>query len=179
MVAPVKPRKVQANGKDSWFLVPAIADLSAPTVAELNATGGINVSCTLLASFEGPSSTTPKVTLERFLCETEQYEANDTTTYSLADIQGGFDPQAAASSDDKKAFEFLRNGFTGYAVRRQGKKADVDAPEFVAAEFVDVLPVDIAKAVPGKSNTDASGIYTFTAAGSITGAPEWNVAVVA
>ena len=179
MVAPTKPRKVQANGKDSWFLVPAVAVRTAPTVAELNALAGLNISCTLLASFEGTSASTSKVTLERYLCETEQYEANDTTTYSMADFVGGFDPQAAAVSDDKKAFEFLRNGFTGYAVRRQGKKADVSAPEFVAGEFVDVMPVEIAKAVPGKSNTDASGIYTFSAAVSITGEPAWNVAVVA
>lgn len=177
MAAPTKPRKVQANGKDSYWLVPAVADINAPTATEVNAATGINISCTLLASFEGPTSSTSKVTLERFLCETEQYEANDVTTVSLPDIVGGFDPQAADASDDKLAYEFLRDGFTGYLVRRQGVTADSDASEVTAGQFVDVLPVEIAKAIPGKSNNDASGIYAFSAAVSNTGPSAWNVAV--
>lgn len=177
MAAPVKPRKVQANGKDSWYLVPAIAVPSAPTLTEINAATGINVSCALLASFEGVTGSTGKVTLERFLCETEQFEANDNTTYTMSDIVGGFDPQAADASSDKAAFEFLRDGFEGYAVRRQGITAAGDAG-VVVGQFVDVVPVDIARAIPGKSNTDASGIYTFSAAVAVTGQPEFNVAVV-
>jgi hypothetical protein len=179
MVAPVKPRKVQANGKDSWWLVPAIADLAEPSVTEINAATGINVSCTLLASYEGMTASTAKVTLERFLCETEQFEANDVTSYTMSDIVGGFDPQATAASDDKKAFEFLRDGFVGYAVRRQGVTSDSATPDAVVGQFFDVVPVDIARAIPGKSNTDASGIYTFTAPVAVTGKPELNVAAVA
>lgn len=177
MAVSVSPRKVRSNGKDSWFLVPTIAVKTAPTALEVNAVTGFNVSCALLASFEGPSGTTNKVTLERFLCETEQYEANDNTTYSMSDIMGGFDPQALVAADDKKAFEFLRAGFSGYMVRRQGVTAAASSGVTVA-EFVDVMPVEIAPAIPGKSNTDASGIYTFSAAVSIVGKPTWNVAVV-
>lgn len=176
MAAPVMPRKVQANGKDSWYLVPAIAVKTAPTVAEVNATTGINVSCALLASFEGVTGSTGKVTLDRYLCETEQFEANDNTVFTMSDIVGGFDPQAAVSSDDKKAFEFLRNGFVGFAVRRQGIVAKGSAG-VTSGQFVDVVPVDIAKAIPTKSNTDASGIYTFMAGVAVTGGPEFNVAV--
>ena len=178
MVAPTKPAKVRSFGKDSWWLVPAVADLDAPTVLEINAATGVNISCTLLASFEGTSATTGKVTLERYLCETVQYEANDVTTFSMSDVMGGFDPQAAESSDDKELFEFLRDGFTGFAVRRQGKTADTDTPDAVAGEFFDVVPVDIAKAIPGKSANDASGIYSFSAAVAVTGEPSFNVAAV-
>ena len=178
MAAPVKPRKVQANGKDSWYLVPAVSSLTAPSAVEINAATGLNVSCALLATFEGLTGTTSKVTLDRFLCETETYEANDNTSYSMSDIMGGFDPQAADSSDDKEAFEFLRDGFVGYAVRRQGVTAAGSASVAVG-EFVDVVPVDIARAIPGKSNTDASGIYTWSAAVAVTGEPSFNVAVVA
>lgn len=175
MAAPVKPRKVQANGKDSWWFVPAVASTSAPTALEVNAATGINVSCTLLATFEGLSGTTNKVTLDRFLCETETFEANDNTSYSMADIVGGFDPQAAAGSDDKKAFEFFKDGFTGFAVRRQA--VDATSGDATAGQFVDVVPVDVAPAIPSKTNTDASGIYSWSAAVSITGKPSFNVAV--
>ena len=178
MAAPVKPRKVQANGKTSYWLVPTIADIAAPTALEVNAATGLNLSCTLLKDFEGPSATTSKVELSQFLCETESYEANDTTTVSIPDIVGGFDPQAASASDDKEAFEFLRDGFTGYLVRRQGVVAD-DATSGDAAvgQFVDVIPVEISQAIPGQSSNGADGIFTFSASVSVTGPSEWNVAV--
>lgn len=175
MVAPTKPRKVRAQGKDSWWLIPAVADQDAPTALEVNAATGINISCTVLAEGDSLTATTNKVTLPAYLCEVEQFEGNDNTTYSMGDVVGGFDPQAADTSDDKKAFEFLRSGFTGYAVRRQG--VAVDTGDVTAGEFVDVVPVDIAKAVPGKSGNDASAIYTFSAAVSVTGSPSFNVAV--
>jgi len=116
------------------------------------------------------------VTLPAYLCETELFEGNDSTTYSMGDIVGGFDPQATSSSTDKKAFEFLRNGFTGFAVRRQGVSALTG--DAVTGQFLDVVPVEIAKAVPGKSGNGADAIYTFSAAVSVTGSPSFNVAAV-
>lgn len=176
MVAPTKPRKVRAQGKDSWWLVPAVADLDAPTALEVNAATGINISCAILADGDSLTATVNKVTLPAYLCETEQFEANDNVSYSMGDVVGGFDPQAAEASDDKLAFEFLRDGFTGYAIRRQG--VSVETGDATAGQFVDVVPVDISRAVPGKSSNDASAIYTFTAGASVTGSPSLNVAVV-
>lgn len=176
MVAPIKPRKVQANGKDSWFLIPAVADIDAPTVLEINSASGLNLSCTFLKSFEGVAASTSKVTLEEYLCETESYEANDTTTISIGDFVGGFDPQAADTSDDKEAFEFLRDGYVGFAVRRQGVDTTVGAA--TAGEFFDVVPVDIGRAIPGRSSTDNSAIYVATASVSVTSSPGLNVAAV-
>lgn len=177
MVAPVKPRKVRAQGKDSWWLVPTIADINDPVITEINSASGINISCTVLAEGDSLTATTNKVTLPAYLCETEQFEGNDNTTYSMGDIVGGFDPQAAVDSDDKLAFEFLRDGFTGYAVRRQGVSAETG--DAVAAQFFDVVPVEVARAVPGRSGNDASAIYTFSAAVSVTGSPAFNVAASA
>lgn len=177
MVAPTKPRKVRAQGKDSWFLVPAVADLDAPTAAEGNSASGINISCAVLAEGDSLTATVNKVTLPAFLCETEQFEGNDNITYSMGDVVGGFDPQAAEASDDKAAFEFLRDGFVGYAIRRQGVTAD--SGDLVVGQFVDVVPVEISRAVPDKSSGDASAIYVFRAGASVTGSPSFNVAVVA
>lgn len=177
MAAPVKPRKVQANGKDSWFLVPAIAIPSAPTAAELNATTGRNVSCALLAEGDSLTRSTGKVTLPAFMCETDQYEGLDRATWSMGDIVGGFDPQADADSPDKDAFEFLRDGFSGYAVRRQGVPA-ANSAGVVAGQFVDVVPVEIDEAVSDKSGNDSSAIYVFRAGVAVTGKPAINVVVV-
>lgn len=180
MAAPTKPQLVTANGKDSWFFVPAIADTSAPTAAEINSGTGLNISCYLFAEFEGVTASTGKVTLPRLLCETAQYEANDVTTFTSTDLDFAFSPQAAAASDGKKAWDkFKEGGLSGYLVRRQGVVADSATSEAVAAQFVDVVPVDIGKAIPGKTGTDASGVYRATAPVAITGEPEWNVAVAA
>src|SRR5690606_34046149 len=102
MAAPLKPQKVTANGKDSWFWVPAIADTAAPTAAEINAASGVNITCFLLAEQDGVTGTAEKVALARLLCETSTTEALGDQTWSLADLQGVFDPQAAAGSTGKK-----------------------------------------------------------------------------
>lgn len=177
MVAPVKPAKKTANGKDTWWLVPAVADLDSPTVAEVNAVTGLNISCFLLADQEGLSGNTERVTLPRLLCETTTSEGIGETTITMADLQIVLDPQAASGADDKKAYEKIRNGYSGYLIRRQGVTSATDVA-VTAGQFVDVAAVDIAKAIPNKSANDSSGVYTATAAVAVTGA-EFNVAVVA
>lgn len=178
MAAPQKPQKVQANGKDSWWVVPAIADPDAPTATEINAVTGLNISCFLLAEQEGIAANTSKVELARLLCETSTTEAIDTTVWSMTDLQGVFDPQAGDSDDSKAAWEILKGGFTGFLVRRQGVVSNVDS-DVTAGEFVDVIPVETGPATPTKTGTDASGIYSFTAAVAITGTPSFNVEVAA
>lgn len=178
MVAPTKPQLVTANGKDSWFFVPAVANKTAPTALEINAGTGLNISCFLFAEFEGVTSSTGKVTLPRLLCEINQYEANDVTTFTSADLDFAFAPQGAAASDGKKAWDkFKAGGLSGFLVRRQGIVADSATPEATVGQFVDVIPVDIGKAVPGKTGTDSAGVYRATAPVAITGEPAWNVAV--
>lgn len=180
MVAPAKAQMVTSNGKDSWFWIPAVAIKTAPTVSEWNAASGLNISCFLWSDFEGITATTGKVTLPRLLCEVNQYEANDVTTFSMADLDFAFAPQAASGSDGKKAWEkFKAGGLTGFLGRRQGVIADQATPEGVAGQFVDLLPVDIAKAIPGKTSTGADGVYRATAPVAVTGEPVWNVALVA
>ena len=179
MVAPTKPQLVTANGKDSWFFVPAIADITAPTPTEINAATGLNISCFLWAEFEGVTSSTGKVTLPRLLCETQQYEANDSTTYSMSDLDFAFAPQAASATDGKKAWDkFKAGGLSGFLVRRQGVKANDVASEATAGQFVDIIPVEVGAAVPGKTSTGADGVYRAVAPVAVIGAPEWNVAVV-
>jgi hypothetical protein len=180
MTAPTKPQLVTANGKDSWFFVPAVGTKTAPTVAEVNAATGLNISCYLWAEFEGVTSSTSKVTLPRLLCETNQYEANDVTTFTSTDLDFAMAPQAAAATDGKKAWDkFKVGGLSGFLIRRQGITADQAAPEAVAGQFVDVIPVEIGKAVPGKTSTGSDAVYRATAPVAITGEPAWNVAVVA
>lgn len=178
MAAPTKPQKVTANGKDSWFWVPAIADMTAPTTTEINAASGLNISCYLLAEQDGVSGTAEKVRLARLLCETSTTEGLGERQWTLADLMGVFDPQAAAASDSKKAWELFKQGASGYLVRRQGVVADSATPEATAGQFVDVFKVEVAEATPSKTSTGSDGIYSFMAPVALLD-KEFNVAVVA
>jgi hypothetical protein len=176
MTAPLKPALKRAFGNDSWGFVAAVADITAPTVAELTAVGGFNLSCSLFGDQGDLSATTGKVTLPRLLCETQTYESNDATNYAAADLVVSFQPQAASGSDGKKAWEAMDDLSSGFLWRRQ----DVDPQTAITAgQFVDVVPVDLGVKAPMKTSNDASGVYAFTQGASVTGAPSFNVAVVA
>lgn len=176
MAAPIKPALVTAFGNDSWIWVPAIAAPTGPTVAEIEAAAGFNLSCSLFGEQEGFTATTEKVTLPRRLCETVTFETNGPTSYAAPDLMVAFDPQGAAASNGKKAWEAMDDNARGFLVRRQGKKA-TDA--VTAGEFVDVVPAQLAVKVPTKTGTGADGVYAFTQAVAITDTPAWNVAVAA
>lgn len=174
MAAPIKPALKRAFGNDAWTFVPAIANTSAPTVAEVTAATGFNLSCSLFGEQEGISTEVAKVTLPRILGETDTFEVNGETTHSMADLMVSFDPQAAAGADGKKAWEAMSDGESGFLVRRQGVTATTD---FAAGQFVDVVPVTLGTKVPTKTGTGADGVYAFTVGASITSAPKYNVAV--
>lgn len=176
MAAPVKPALARSFARDSWAWVPAIADPSAPTVAELEATAAFNLSCSIFGDQEAVTASTEKVTLPRRNCEEETFEVNGPTSYSMADLMISFSPQAAEASDGKKAWEAMDDYATGFLVRRQGKQATT---VFAAADFVDVIPAQLGVKVPGKTGTGADGVYAFTVAASIVNTPSWNKAVAA
>jgi hypothetical protein len=175
MAAPIKPALSLAYGRESWGFAPAVANPGAPALTELNAAAGLNLSCMLFGEQEGATADTEKVTLPRLLCETQQFQANGSTTWTMADLQVSFDPQAAASASGKKAWTTLLNGTSGYLWRRQGIDATTD---LVTGQFVDLFPVSIGQRVPGKTGTGADGVFSSTHPISITGAPTLNVAVV-
>lgn len=176
MAAPIKPALKRAYGNDSWGFVPAVADINAPTLAELNAATGFNLSCSLFGEQEGVTSTQEKVTLPRILCETETYEVNGSTTYAMSDLMISFDPQAASGADGKKAWDTLDDNINGFLWRRQGVAATAD---LAADQFVDIIPVQLGVKTPSKTSTGADGVYAFTQPASVTGAPGWNKAIVA
>ncbi len=178
MAAPIKPQQKTSNGKDTWWFVPAIASQAAPVLTEVNSASGLNFTCYLMAEQEGVTGSTNKATLARLLCETSTTEGIGETTFSMADVQIVFDPQAASGSDGKKAWEKFKDGATGYFVRRQGVVNNVSA-DVSTGQFVDVIPVEVGIATPGKSSTGSDGIYTATAAVAITGTPAFNVEVAA
>lgn len=175
MAAPTKPALVKAFGNESWTFLVAIASKTAPTAVELEAATGFNLSCSLFGEQEGLTASTEKVTLPRRLCETVTFESNGPTSYSMADLVVSFDPQGAPASAGKKAWETLVDGSSGFLVQRLGKAG---TGVFVAGDYVNVVPVQLATKTPTKTGNGADSVVAFNVAVSITDTPAFNVAVV-
>ena len=176
MASPVKPALVRAQAAESWIWVPAIADINSPSIVELNAATGFNLSCSVFGEQEGVTATTEKVTLPRRLCEDKTFEVNGATSYSAPDFTISFDPQGAALSDGKKAWEAMDDNANGFMVQRQGVASTAD---LTVGEFFNVFPAQLGTKMPGKTSTGADGVFAFTVGVSITDTPALNVAAVA
>lgn len=177
MSVPVKPALKRAYARDRWYWVPAIAVTTAPTVAEVTASAGFNLSCSLFGDTQdGFTATTDKITLPRRNCETEQFQVNGSTTYAAPDLLVSFQPQAASGADGKKAWEAMDDLAAGFLIRGQDLDPMLDS---VAGQFIDVVPAALGVKVPTKTGNDAAGVYAFTVPASITDTPAWNVAIVA
>lgn len=175
MAVPTKPPLKSAFGTDGWGFCLAVANINVPTLVELNAATGFNLSCSLFGDTqEGFTATTEKVTLPRLLCETTTYQSNGATNYEMADLMVSYDPQSAAASVGKKAWETLVDGISGFLWQRQGVIATSD---LATGQFVNILPVQLGVKTPTKTSSDAAGVYAFTQPVSITSLPAFNKAI--
>lgn len=176
MATPLKPGLHNALKKDSFWLVPAIANVTAPTKAEIEA--GFYMTCFLTEENAGWSVTFNKGTAPRLMCSANTPEVLLPSTYQGADIIGAVDPQAATGATDKAGFEFLKDGFRGFLVTRHNKINDL-ADTVTAGEFVNVGAVDVSEAVIDKSATTSEGVYVYKAGVAVTGDVKFDVAVTA
>ena len=158
MALPVKPQKVQTYGRRRLWLVDTIADPTAPTAAEINA--GEYLACYPLADQAGGTSTPNKITLPVLMCETDAEEVFGQTTHAHADIAFAWDPQAASGSPGKKAWDLVKDNFTGFIVWELGEDADED-DQVTSGDFVTVVPSEIRVVSEEPSSTGEDGIALF------------------
>ena len=130
------PAGVTAQGSIKVAFAP-VMDRLAPSLAQLTAVGALDISCYLYGW--APTAEANKGAAPRRLCSKRDFEKFGTTTESIGDLQYTIDPQAAAASDGKKAYEMLVDGTAGYLTERLGKDAQDD--DFAVGDFVIVRPV--------------------------------------
>lgn len=176
MAAPIKPQTFSVLQATAYWLVPTLT-MSAPTKAEIESVSGLYITCFLTEENSGWTVQFNKGTGPRLLCNETTPEVLLPSSVTGTDLIGVVDPQAASGHDDKKAFEFLRNGFTGYMVRRHNKTNDT-ADTVTVGEFIDAAPVKMPGAVIEESATTAEGYYVFRTGVAVTGDPVTNIAVV-
>lgn len=176
MAAPIRPASSKSYGREKWQFVPTIASIVAPTITEINAVSGLDISCMLFEPSARPTASTNLVDRERRICDTVTFQQVGTTTYAGGEMIAAVDPQAAAASDGKKAWEKFVEGTTGFLVRRLGILV---ATDFAAGQFVDVFPVEFGVPVPGTVGDGEARENSFSVTFAITSTPAFIKAIAA
>lgn len=176
MAAPIRPAGSKAFQKEKWVYSATIADITAPTTAEVTAAGNLDVSCYLFNGSARPAQNTNRVTRERRICDGAQYEQIGTTTYTGGDLQYVVEPQAAGASNGKKAWEKFPSGTVGFLIRRLGLDVNTD---LAAGQFVDVFPVELGPGMPTTVGDNESAEVGVMQSFAITGPPSFIKAIAA
>lgn len=176
MAAPIRPASSKAYKREKWTFVPTLTSPTSPSLAEVNAATSLDISCYLFDSSARPTASTNLVEKERRICDGATYQQVGSTTYTGGEMVAALDPQAAALSDGKKAWEKFPEGTTGYLVRRLGIDVNTD---FAVGQFVDAFPVEFGAPTPGTVGDGESRENSFTSTFAITGPPAFLKALVA
>lgn len=125
-----------ADGNVAVWLVPAIADTTAPALTELSAAGAVDISC-YLTSDGYTTSLDQQVISDERLCSTETFEqpGRVSRTLSVTYIDNTNSPNEATAN---KAKDTLVPGSVHYVVVRRGKAFDTP---LAAGDKVTVTPV--------------------------------------
>lgn len=171
------PAGVKYEGNLKVAYVPTIASVTAPTVAELTATGALDVSFFITAGNFKPNAEQARGD-DRRVGSKQTFQTLGRENATIDDIVYIVDPQAASGTASNKAYELFQNGVTGFFVARYG--LDAETVDFVAAQKVDVWPIIFG--VQNKTQQEADNEFakiTVTQAVAVTGPVKRNIAVAA
>lgn len=171
MALPTFPPGVKARGKIAVAFVFAVANIQAPTLAEVTASGGITISC-YLTDFNVTNSQNKGA--DTRLCSEQQYETLGDSTFSIDDLVYIMDPQVNAPDTAKAK---LAPGSNGFLIPRYGLSART--ADWAAGQFVDVLPVTLGDRVKSRTTTDEFGKFAYTQHVAISGPCAFDVAIAA
>ncbi|WP_413455997.1 hypothetical protein ACLQ8T_05815 [Glutamicibacter sp. FR1] len=158
------------DGNVRAALVPTVADVNAPTAAEL--TSGIDISCYLTG--DGLAITVDQQTIsDERLCSTSTFEKRGRKTHSV-DVTYVDNTNSVAHAAFNEAREALDEGAVHYLVTRRNLPYET---AFEAAQVVRVYPVEAGfpAEVPGEANS----VTRTTSKLFVTGDPGIDVAVAA
>lgn len=157
------------DGNVRAVLVPTVADVNAPTAAEL--TAGIDISCYLTGDGLAISVDQQSITDER-LCSTSTFEKRGRKTHSV-DVTYIDNSNSVAHAAFNEAREALDEGSVHYLVTRRNLPYET---AFAASQLVRVYPIEAGfpAEVPGEANS----VTRSTSKLFVTGDPGIDVAVV-
>ena len=139
MAAPTRPAGTKAYLRDKWVFVPTLTNPAAPTLVELNGASALDVSAMLYDSSARPAQSTNLAKAPKRIADGQTYEFVGESALSFGEIRYAFNPQGAAASTGKLAYEKFIEGTTGYFVNRLGIDRNTD---LATGQFVTVYPVE-------------------------------------
>ena len=164
---------IDAKGKGTVIWVPAIANIAAPTVAEITAGTTFNLSCTL---YEWDVTVTQSQVDRTKYCYESATKIPGKPTYEIADLVYDYDPQNILSSDPYGHYAKLAAGSTGYFVDRRGLGKSV-AP--VANQIIDIYPAKLGIQARVKIDPNAEAeMLRIRQTVSVTADPKFDVKIV-
>lgn len=139
-----------ADANEKVFLVTAIANTAAPTVAELTAVSAVDISCYLTSDGFSPSLSEQVINDER-KCSKQTFEQPGRAQYGL-DVVYIDNTNSANASTFNKAKDTLVPGAAQFLVVRRGKAFD---SAVVAADKVTIYPIKPGaySELPGEANS--------------------------
>lgn len=170
-IAPLDPPGIDAAGMSKLAFVPAIADPSAPTAAEIKA--GTDLSCALYNFV--PSTEQNTVTRTKY-CYKQAAESLGRATTTIEAIEYDYNPQNL-EDPDYAYYTALEPGTSGYIVDRRGLDARTD--DWAAEQLVDVYPVTLGARgrVAVDANAEGEKLRTRQSI-AVRGEPLLDVAIV-
>jgi hypothetical protein len=139
MPTPLTPTGIKVQGRIRITFAPT-GSLTAPSLAIMTGATALDVSNIFYEDSWAPSKETNKGSAPRRLGTAQVWEQGGITNHSLGDLRYQIDPQGAALSDGKKAYEKFPEGTVGYFYWRFGMSVDTD---FAIGQFVQVAPVQL------------------------------------
>lgn len=132
------PEWVAAEGNVKAVFVPTVADLSAPSIAIVNA--GVDVSCYLMPDWDGPGGTQNKGEQRRF-CSKETFDVLGRIKRNVAALSYTYLPQELGTpgAPGNEVYEALAQGNTGVLVVGYGLDP---ADPFAIGDVADLIPVE-------------------------------------
>lgn len=150
--APLRPAATKAYLRDKWVFVPTgTYNPESPSLAILNGASALDVTKMMFASTARPTQTTNLARTPKRLGDAETYEFIGETNPTIGEMRYSFNPQGAAASDGKKAFEKFPANTTGFLVNRLGIDRDTD---LATGQFVTSYPVEFG---PQQEVTEGDG----------------------
>ncbi len=154
MVAPLRPAGTKSYLRSKWVWVPkGTYDPEAPSLAILNAATALDVTKMFFASSAKPGQTTNMARAPKRIGDAETFEFVGETQSTLGEMRYAYNPQAAAGSDQLKAYEKFVPNAEGFLVRRGGIDRDTD---LALGQFVTSYPAECCPQLEGEEG-DAEG----------------------
>lgn len=177
MPAPIRPTATKMYLKDKWIFVPTGAySPTAPSLAILGGATALDVTKMFFASSARPTQSTNLARSPKRLGDAETYEFVGETQPTIGEVRYSFNPQGAALSDGKKAYEKFPSGTTGWLVNQLGIDRDTDV---VLGNFVTSYPVEAGPQLEVPEGDAEGAEIAIAQTFAQTGPKVLNVAVVA